>query len=130
MRLSTASPSWSRTCCPVIVDSSIHVLASHVIMYQSKMFPSSLYDSGRTWYKAEVGISGHFNALCDCAKHDIQYRTLSRPFVDSELTSVGEELVIDDTPTSFTAEILTPSPQYDCRGEVVLDDPILSTVRQ
>lgn len=66
------------------------------------------------------GTNEHFDVLCDCAKHPLQYRTFTRPSDDSIMTAVGSELDIDMTPSSFIAAASTPFPRYDCLGHVLL----------
>lgn len=64
----------------------------------------------------------HFDGLCDCTKHTLQYGTLSRGSVSSVLTTVVGEFDNDETVASFTAAILTSFPLYDLRGNVLPDD--------
>lgn len=47
----------------------------------------------------------HLHTLWNCTKPTLHYGALSRPFVDSVLTNVGEDLVADDPPASFTMEV-------------------------
>lgn len=70
----------------------------------------------------------HLDGLCDCSKQTLQYRTLSRSPVKTVLTTAGVELVKDLTPASFTAAIQTSLRPYDRRGDVLVDDPVLSIV--
>lgn len=73
-------------------------------------------------------ISKHVDALCECARHTLQYRTLSSTSVDALLTVVEVELTNDATTATFTSVTPILPPLYDRRGDLLLGDPILLSV--
>lgn len=70
----------------------------------------------------------HFDALSDCPKHTLQFRSFSRSTVHSLLKSVVAELINDVTPASFTGAITTSFQMYDFRFDVLFGNPILVIV--
>lgn len=70
----------------------------------------------------------HFYGLCDGANHVIQYRTVSRPFVDSVQTPVVVELPNEQKLASPTAATLSSFLLFGRKGSVLLDDSILLIV--
>lgn len=70
------------------------------------------------------GIHDHFDALCSFVKHILQYESLSRPSADPVLTTDGVELVIDETPASYTSAISNSFRLYDRGKDVLLEYPI------